>query len=694
MDKKNIKQLKEQIYFRLERKNCIWATGLAVFLSALVLINRHLFTGIKADGSRYQYNDLIFLFGFTALIAILFSLVALDIGQRLRHILSWILFLGFAPFCAYCVEWMNQTNLAEKGFFNPPYRWTANILIYLMLLLLLYAVTRRFFLAALLGCSVSLFFGAANYFVTQFRGTPILPWDLTAVGTAAGVASGYEIRPTSQILYTIFSSVLLLTLLHKLQPDSREDCKKLRILERLCPLAVSLGLMIAILPLDVLSALDISVYPWNQKSSTKMTGVAAGFFGNLQFMMVDKPEGYSIEAIKDIQTQTQDLPVLETVAKTEKKPTVIAIMNESFTDLETVGNGSITLSQDNMPYIHSLMEGDSTISGVAYSSVTGGSTCDSEFEFLTGDSKAFLPVGSKPYQQYVEDGQLSLVSTLQAQGYETLAIHPGQLTAWNRDTAYPALGFGEFVYAHNFLTNRQFVRQLTSDRSCYDELIYRYEQHTKASNDPLFVFNVTIQNHGGFDVEGYESTVEVQSEPGKYPSVEQYLSLIKESDEDFEYLIDYFEKQEEPVVILMFGDHWPVLEDAFLETLLGTTDLDSLSIEETMRAYQVPYLVWANYPLDDSGVNMETTSLNYLHSLLLRCAGLELTDYNKYLVNLHDTIPVITEIGMIDANGNTYKHTDETPFSNLLNAYSILQYNQIFDKKNLVSSLFMPQDES
>ena len=68
---------------------------------------------------------------------------------------------------------------------------------------------------------------------------------------------------------------------------------------------------------------------------------------------------------------------------------------------------------------------------------------------------------------------------------------------------------------------------------------------------------MTIQNHGGYEDEDYETTVQVNEVPGEYPQAEQYLSLTKKSDEALEYLIDYFSQQEEPVVILFFGDHWP-----------------------------------------------------------------------------------------------------------------------------------------
>ena len=78
--------------------------------------------------------------------------------------------------------------------------------------------------------------------------------------------------------------------------------------------------------------------------------------------------------------------------------------------------------------------------GTAYSSVYGGNTCNSEYEFLTSNTLSFLPTGSKPYQQYVDHDQSSLVSILKEYGYDCTAIHPGQRSAWQRTRPTPTWG--------------------------------------------------------------------------------------------------------------------------------------------------------------------------------------------------------------------------------------------------------------
>ena len=116
------------------------------------------------------------------------------------------------------------------------------------------------------------------------------------------------------------------------------------------------------------------------------------------------------------------------------------------------------------------------------------------------------------------------------------------------------------------------------------------------------------------------------------------------------------------MVVLFFGDHWPNLEEEYLTDLLGT-DSTSLGLEDMMREYQVPFVIWANYPLKSQEI--EAVSLNYLSGLLLRAAGLEGTDYTKFLEQLRQEVPVITAVGTMDKDGNLYAVGASTPYDDL-----------------------------
>ena len=614
-------------------------------------------------------------------LSILFCFLDADLPLPLRRALSWekVFIVPITVF--FSVDYMNGTRFMSFPFL----RLLGNYLCCLLPILLLYALTRSAFWTVLLGSSAEVLFGMANYYVVQFRGQPILPWDLSAIWTAADVAGGYRFGMTRIMLISI-SGILYASLfcLRFCRIEKEELSRVHRWTERGVFGTLAALLCILLFPVNLLSHMNISVWAWNQKTSSEITGTFAGFVANVQFLMVEKPDGYSEKLVSELANELSALPEPEPLGTPEKLPTIVVVMNESLTDLQAVGD--VKFAPDNLPFIHSLQQSGATLWGTAYSSVYGGNTCNSEYEFLTGNTTAFLPSGSKPFQQYVRTEQTALPSILDSYGYESTAIHPGNRTAWQRNTAYPNLGFDRFISVKDFDVKRVLKRNLTTDASDYEQVIYTYEHRDVQT--PQFIFNVTIQNHGGFEDKDYPTTVQVEGAKGRFPQTEQYHSLIKESDEAFEGLIDYFSAQDDPVLVLLFGDHWPNLERNFLRQLLWA-DPNDLSFEDMMREYQVPFLLWANYPLEIEGNGeIGPISLNYLSGLLLRAAGLEGTPYTRFLEQMRQTLPVVTAVGIMDQDGTLYKNGDETPYDKLLNRYAVLQYNNSFDKDDKLQSLF------
>lgn len=663
------------------------AAGAVLLLSAVVLL---------ADPSllweENEREERFFCFWFAGaysaltLGSMLLCLLELKLPELARRITGWVLVLLMPLGAFFAVDLINETRVLDFTY----RRGFANYLCYLMVFALIYALCRRVWITALAGGAAFLFFGIVNYFVIQFRGQPVLPWDIQSVSTAMSVSGGYKYSFTRPMVLSV--AALLCTVLFCLRaaPAGKgEVSKRSRIAERLCALAVSGALAVLIFPADLLTDMGISVWAWNQKTSSELTGVMAGFFANVQFIMVDKPEGYSAEKVEELGGEIDSMEEPAPLGSPDGLPTIIVVMNESMTDLQSVGD--VEFEPDNLPFLHSLQKSGNVIWGTAYSSVYGGNTCNSEYEFLTGNTTAFLPAGSKPYQQYVDHEQTALPSILESYGYTRTAIHPGNRGAWQRDEAYPWLNFTEFIAARDFDVRRELVHGLTSDESHYDQIIYEYEHRDK--DVPQFLFTVTIQNHGGYEDEDVPVTVRVKEKTGEnsyegetaYPQTEQYLSLTKLSDEALKDFIGYFEKQDDPVVVLFFGDHWPNLETEFLTRLLGT-DADNPDFEALMKEHQVPFLIWANYPLESQ--HIEAVSLNYLSGLLLRAAGVEGTAYTRYLEGLRQQLPVITAVGTMDREGNLYKNGEETPYDELLNEYAILQYNNAFGGEEKVDEIF------
>ena len=152
-------------------------------------------------------------------------------------------------------------------------------------------------------------------------------------------------------------------------------------------------------------------------------------------------------------------------------------------------------------------------------------------------------------------------------------------------------------------------------------------------------------------------------------------------------LVEYFKKVDEPTIIVMFGDHQPPISNDFYNTLFGK-DTDKLSVVKKADWYSTPYVIWANYDIEEKELDM---SANYLSSYVMNIAGNKLTGYNKYLLELQKELPVISAVCYKDKDGNVYANDEKSKYSELLHTYRMLQYNQLFDEEGRLDEFFFLQ---
>ena len=198
---------------------------------------------------------------------------------------------------------------------------------------------------------------------------------------------------------------------------------------------------------------------------------------------------------------------------------------------------------------------------------------------------------------------------------------------------------------------------------------------------PLFLFGITMQNHGSYGDPNYKNTISLEGK--SFPFAEQYLSLIHESDEALEQLLTRLEDSPRKTIVLIFGDHFPALENSFFQSLHGSFD----ALSDKMLQYQVPFYLWANYDIPErSG---ERTSLNFLAVDLLEAAGLPLSSYYRFLSDLRQTIPAINPSGFYSADGQVLtKAQAKEEQTQWLRLYEAAQYNNLFGKKDRSRVLF------
>lgn len=521
-----------------------------------------------------------------------------------------------------------------------------------------------------LRCQTILFMiiGLANYYVLEFRSAPIMPWDILSIGTAASVANNFKYTLSKETVFVLIGFVILILLESKVTLELKKDWR-IRVGGVLASFALLWGFTAMLHQDSTVARFKLYDKLFTPTVMSKRDGTAVAFLMELKYIVVEKPDGYNKE---DAAALLASYDTNDTESATHT-PNIIVIMNEAFSDLSVLGD--FETNEDYMPFLHSLMQEGTpnTISGHLNVSVLGGNTANTEFEFLTGNTMAFLPQGSVAYQQYVKSNDYSIATYLKSKGYDTIAMHPYNASGWDRDKVYPLLGFDTF-YSLKDWVNPVKIRKYVSDQSCYDKIIELYEQ--KDANTPFFLFNVTMQNHSSYSEEYDNFHPDITVEGTSSKILPNYLSLIKLSDQALENLIEYFSQADEDTIIVFFGDHQPSNSVAASVWKINGRSGDSLTEEEEALRYKVPFIIWANYDIEAAS-NVET-SANYLGSHVLRAAGLPLYDYRNYLSQLEGQYPVLTAIRAENAQGIS---TPVKDVKSTLQDYMTLQYYNIFSQK-------------
>lgn len=546
----------------------------------------------------------------------------------------------------------------------------------------LFALTGSMRFSGCFLCIFSIIFSLTNYFTTTFRGIPILASDLTIMGTAMNVVGNYkyslDLTRTITLLGLIAWCILLFRVKRLRLPKGKKRISAILGSAAIC--FASFWIMIYT-PVMTVTPMHVTVNTFRPIKSYRKNGCVLTFMRSIQLMMIHKPDGYSANAAEEIAAPYRS----ETSSGNAKTPNVIAIMDEAFADLQAVGD--FRTSEDVMPFYHSLTK--NTVKGFSYVSVFGGQTANTEFEFLTGLSKAFVPASATPYQLYIKSLLPGLTTHLGNQDYQgMLAFHPFRANGYNRDHVYPNLGFSDFISLKDLdVSASDKIRNFVSDAADFQVIIDQYEQAKKKSNAPFYLFNVTMQNHSGYDqdFDNLDMPISIE-EKCDDPELKRYLNLIHHSDTALKSLIEYFSKQKDPTVIVFFGDHEPGLSNEVYSKILEK-NVEKLSAEENMNLYKTPFLIWANYDIEEQeNVNI---SMNYLSTLMLESTGMKLSPFNQFLLDIHKQIPVLTTNGYFGEDGSYYSLKDESsPYYESLRKYQILQYNDLFDKKKRIENFF------
>ncbi len=629
--------------------------------------------------------------------------------------LSTLIYACFPLMSYYMVEFANGAAPFERSSKLV----FMNVIFMAVVYLLLLVVFGSYCWSALLGTGLFYIYALASHYVLLFRGTPFVPLDILAAGTGMNVADHYVFELTEELVIASVWTGLMLGLAYQLGNG--------RLLRLRWKMALRAAALVAIFGIGSIfynqSYLEENGYLiafWNQQFTYDAFGNWMSFCLSLRNVFPETPPDYDDVNTRAIVEDTLREDRVDPDSKeaynmlTGKvdykaggtQPNIIMIMNESFADLQAMGNFKTNIPVT--PFFDSLKE--NTVRGTLQCSTHGGGTARTEYEALTGNAQRFLQRDTVAYAASMRDVTPSMIWNLRSQGYRADAFHPYYGNGWGRERAYAYMGFERFIALEDYLSPEILAMNSWERANAVEKYIdpkdgdvynrdfmsdhYDYEivkdLQKERTGEPYFLFNVTIQNHGGYTehYDNFKEKVRIIDMKGDYPQANRYLSLMRASDEAFKELVTYYkDKVKEPTVIVMFGDHPPFLDQGFYAELFGQ-DPETFDVRQTQKYYQTPFVIWANYDIPER--DMGVLSMNYLSPLVMQTAGLELTDYERYLASLYHHLPVISSVGFVDAKGNVAKELkDCTPkVQALVKDYQCVAYNNLLDKKHRDWSVF------
>jgi len=554
-----------------------------------------------------------------------------------------------------------------------------NIITYAFLLSLTYFFSKIFVkkIIAVYVVNILLFiFAVSTVICVNKTGNPIMPGDFFLANKLGQLVGFIQINIEANMIWGAVILVFILggyTYLNKKFVISKKQTVKQKVIFGILSLVlVSLNVYLlgfnTFVSKNIYKPLNITVSEEEPKKDYENNGLVLFFVTHLSDLIIPMPEGYSSDTIDGIISR-QNLEINDfNEYSIPKNVNIIAIQSETFWDVTRLPYTEYTV--DPMQHIHGMS--DKYISGYVVTPVLGCNTCMPEFEFLTGTSVTLMKKGSYPYIQYVTDDIDAMPRIFAENGYVTRAVHTYDKNYYKRNKAYEYMAFDKFIGEQD-LENPEYKGFYISDMEMTRVIIDEYKNK---GDKPMFLYAVSMQNHGGYMEERYDSyDVDVSCDVLNESELMQLkisAQGIYDIDRSFYALTEYFKDCDEPVIIVIYGDHLSYLGEG-ISVFEKTGYVANRNLKENIQMYETPYLIWANFDISNVEVPKRLSPAK-LGITTLKMAGLEkVPKHYGYLDKLYKKYPIIHPYRVETENGEIMeKLPDET-----LKEFNLIWYDYL-----------------
>ena len=382
--------------------------------------------------------------------------------------------------------------------------------------------------------------------------------------------------------------------------------------------------------------------------------------------------------------------------RSDIKPNVIVIMSEAFTD--PTRWPTVKFSTDPVSNLHKLQKTAQT--GRVITPAFGGSTCDPEYEFLTGNSFQFLKPGVTPYTMastYINEvDERALANVFNQNGYKTIGLHTHDDNFYERKPIYPLLNFSEYL-SPSEMPDATFKgcyapdSYLISDEYFTDKIIETIEN----TDEPLFLYAISMQNHYPYCTGKYEKLdVNIKSNDlteTQKGYADAYLQGVYDADKQLGRLLDYLTDSKNPTVVFFFGDHQPILGEQKNEVFEKIGYLKdgapvSWTFEEYVEMHSTPYVLWSNYELSNPNYPLGDMSTFFIGSTLLEVSGLNKNFYFEFLASAYTRFDAMMP-GVFKTKEDKFSQNPAAKEKITLELFKWLEYDTVYGNKYVYERL-------
>jgi phosphoglycerol transferase MdoB-like AlkP superfamily enzyme len=465
-----------------------------------------------------------------------------------------------------------------NSYFKVHYLPVLNIFPVVFCIFLIYFISNRIWFSFLATSVITMLLTWINYFKLIFRNDPLLLSDLSLFFESMQISHKYNIQLNWKII-TVVIACILSTVFAIFFLRGQIYSKRVRLSGILMLLIIGMYSFQNVYTDNKLYQTTKNESLINKWSGTQVyisKGFLYPFIYSAKLNSAAPPIGYKEKAAKNklYSYEYSDIP-------TKKKINVISIMMEAYNDFSKFDQ--LKFNVDVYKYLHQLK--DESYSGELVTNIFAGGTISTERSFLTGYTVLDdFRNNVNSYARYFGE-----------QGYTVEGSHPSYAWFYNRGNVNEYLGFENYYFFENYyskITNNK----IAPDNILFPQIIRLY-QNNKKTGKPYFSFNVTYQNHGPYSFEKLTNVQYVKNQgytDKEYNIMNNYFSGIYDTTQELKTLIDYFRQEDEPVIVILFGDHNPWMGDNnSVYNMLGI-NFDLGTEQGFYNYYDTPYVIWGN----------------------------------------------------------------------------------------------------